>query len=112
MRCQIEKQISETAKGNDISVFELMMDYYIMYSVFYDNELTVGERAATLFAVKSGMEYFVDSRTIYELATGKTALETEIEKLEQQYSNSKMQAAIPISSYQAFDQRGAIESLQ
>lgn len=109
---RIEKQISETVKGKDISVFELLIDYNIMYSILNDTELTVGERDASLLAVKNGVEYFVDSRTVDELANGKSALETEIEKLEQQYSNSKMQVIIHIISYQAFDQRSEIQSLQ
>lgn len=112
LRCRIEKQISETAKGKDFSVFEILIDYNIRYSAFYDNDLTVGERDAALFACKSGMEYFVNSRTIDELVNGKSMLETEIEKLQQQYNNSKMQAIIHIVSYQVFDQRSVIESLQ
>lgn len=112
LRYQIEKQISETAKGKDILVFELLIDYNITYSVLNDTKLTIGERDATLSAVNNGVEYFVDSRTIDEFANGKSELETEIEKLEQQYSNNKMQVTINVISYQSFDQRDEIQSLQ
>lgn len=112
LRYRIEKQISEPAKGKDISVFELLIDYDIAYSVLNETKLAVGERDAALFAINNSMEYFVDGRTIDELANGKSELETEIKKLEQQYSNNKMQVAINIISYQAFDQRDEMQSLQ
>lgn len=111
LRYRIEKQIIETTKEKDISVFELLIDYNITYSVLNDTKLTVGERDATLFAVNNGVEYFVKGRTINELANGKSELETEIEKLEQQYSNNKLQMTINIISYQAFDQRDEIKPL-
>lgn len=91
---------------------KLYFDYSIKYPVPEVAGLTVGERDTALFAVKNGVEYFVDSRTIDELASGKSTLETEMNKLEQLYSNSKMQVTINIISYQAFDQRDDIQSLQ
>lgn len=109
---RIEKQAGETVKGKNISVFELLIDYNITYSVLNDAKLTVGERDCALRAVKHGLENFVDGRTIDELANGKAELETEITKLEQQYSSNKMQVTINIISYQAFDQRDEIQSLQ
>lgn len=112
LRYRIEKQTGETAKGKNISVFELLIDYNITYSVLNDTKLTVGERDCVLRAVKHGLENFVDGRTIDELANGKAELETEITNLEQQYSSNKMQVTINIISYQAFDQRDEIQSLQ
>lgn len=112
LRYRIEKQINETIKGKDISVFELLIDYNIMYSALNETKLTVGERDAALSAVNKGVECLVDGRTIDELANGKSELETEIKKLEQQYSNNNMLVTINIINYQAFDQRDEIQSLQ
>lgn len=113
LRYRIERQISDTAKGQDISVFELLIDYNITYPVPGNtSEPTVGERDTALFAIKNSVENFVGSRTIDELANGKSELEAEMERLEQHYSSSKMPTAINIISYQAFDQRDEIQSLQ
>lgn len=72
------KQTGETAKGKNISVFELLIDYKITYSVLNDTKLTVGERDCALRAVKHGLENFVEGRTIDELANGKAELETRL----------------------------------
>lgn len=112
LRYWIERQRSEAYNGHDIAVFELFVDYKIVYSISDDAGLMVGERDTILLAIVNDMRSFVDGRTEDELAYGQSALEAKTERLEQQYSNGKIQLKINIISYRADDQSEDVQALQ
>ncbi|WP_058303165.1 M56 family metallopeptidase [Gorillibacterium timonense] len=105
LKDRIKREPITTANGQQNPSFQADMEYTLTYTIPNEGTLTVSERDYALMGLLSGVRAFVDQWSEDEWVTGRPALESEIDKLEKQYSSTRVQLSVENLIYQIYDER-------
>ncbi|MNV90951.1 hypothetical protein D3C71_1853940 [compost metagenome] len=85
--------------------FAATADYELTYFIKEADKLTIKERDHNLSGVMNGIQAFFDRTNEDDLVNGQAKLETEINRLTEQYSNNLLQIHVEKLNYQVQDER-------
>ncbi|MEO3947775.1 M56 family metallopeptidase [Gorillibacterium sp. CAU 1737] len=111
LKDRITREFAGSEETSQKPLFEANIEYTLSYTIPNEETLTVSERDQALMGLMSGARSFLNQRSVDDLVSGRAALESEIAKLEKQYSSKKIQLTVEKLIYQIYDERN-MESLQ
>jgi beta-lactamase regulating signal transducer with metallopeptidase domain len=83
---QRRENADEEGVGETV-VFEVTADYQLTYRITDGKKVTVDERDRAITSIMSGIQQYLDNKSINELAGGKASLQKEINRLTKKNSN-------------------------
>ncbi|MNO62450.1 Regulatory protein BlaR1 [compost metagenome] len=105
LRCNASKIKERSIGGNLLFEFAATADYELTYFIKEADKLTIKERDHNLSGVMNGIQAFFDRTNEDDLVNGQAKLETEINRLTEQYSNNLLQIHVEKLNYQVQDER-------